>query len=86
LLKTGQFEPMSSRLETAEELRARINWVMSQAEQIEEEIRQIQNSEAYFTVQSIGDNWVEYLKDVVDNFKNQINDLKKWHLFHSNNN
>ena len=86
LVKTGQFEPMSSRLDNAEALRTRINWVLLHIEQIEADVREIEASEAHFTVQSVGENWAQYLADVVGNLRNQIVDLKKWHLTYSNNN
>ena len=86
LVKTGQFEPMSSRLDNAEALRTRINWVLLHIEQIQEDVREIEASEAHFTVQSVGENWAQYLADVVGNLRNQIVDLKKWHLTYSNNN
>jgi ribosome-binding protein aMBF1 (putative translation factor) len=86
LEKTGQFEPKSNYLDTAEALKAQIDWVVSEKEKTEEEIQHLHGSQAYFTVESVGENWMAYLNNLAENMKNQIGELKKWHLLHSTQN
>ena len=86
LEKTGQFEPKSNYLDTAEALKAQIEWIVNEKEKVEEETQHLQGSQAYFIVESVGENWKTYINSLAENMKNQIAELKKWHLLHSTQN
>lgn len=86
LEKTGEFEPNSHRLDTSDALKARINWVMLEKESVEDDKQALMSSSAYQMVQQVGEDWDSYFRLAVENIKNQISDLEKWHLLHSNQN
>ncbi len=86
LEKTGKFEPNSHRLETSEALKARINWAMLEKESVEDDKQTLMSSSAYRMVEQVGEDWDSYFMLAIENIKNQISDLEKWHLLHSNKN
>lgn len=83
LEKTGKFEPRANQLEEADALRARIELVMVQIEEVREEIDRIERSEAMNTVKRAGDDWNAYFAELAENLETQIDELQKWHLLHA---
>ena len=84
LEKTGRFETLRDKLDTAEALRAQIELVVLQVEETEADIKEIKSSQAYRTVDAIEGDWNDYFEEMVQNLKTQIADLEKWHLLHGN--
>ncbi|MCB0569193.1 MAG: DnaJ domain-containing protein [Phaeodactylibacter sp.] len=83
LEKAGTFEPLYLRIDDMETLRLRIERTMMQMEEVNDEIAEIQASDAYRTLEGITESWDVYLNRLAENLKMQIKELEHWHLLHT---
>ena len=78
LEKSGGFDLKIDDYDSPELIKNKIEAVLIQQEETEDEIQLIQHSTALLTIQNIEGDWTDYFNLIKENYSSQIEELKFW--------